>query len=409
MNKKKIFNDPIYGFITIPDDLIFDIIEHPYFQRLRRIKQLGLTDLVYPGALHTRFHHALGAMHLMGLALTNLRSKGHEISDKEVQAAQIAVLLHDVGHGPFSHALEFTLLKNTSHEQVSSFIIRELNKKFKGDLELALSIFEDTYERKFLHQLVSSQLDTDRLDYLQRDCFFTGVSEGTIGADRIIKMLEIHKDNLVVEEKGIYSIENFLTARRLMYWQVYLHKTTVSAEKMMIKVVERAKELAKKGEKLFGTEPLLLFLNNDIGIKDFQKNESSFKAFMSLDDYDLWAGIKVWANHPDKLLSFLSKSLLERKLFKIELSDKAPNKKTITQLSDKICNKFGLNDENINFLLLTGTLTNAAYIAKEEKINILTKKGRVIDISSASDLPSIKVISKIVKKHYLCWPKNVYL
>ena len=222
-------------------------------------------------------------------------------------------------------------------------------------------------------------------------------------------MLEIHKDNLVVEEKGIYSIENFLTARRLMYWQVYLHKTTVSAEKMMIKVVERAKELAKKGEKLFGTEPLLLFLNNDIGIKDFQKNESSFKAFMSLDDYDLWAGIKVWANHPDKLLSFLSKSLLERKLFKIELSDKAPNKKTITQLSDKICNKFGLNDENINFLLLTGTLTNAAYIAKEEKINILTKKGRVIDISSASDLPSIKVISKIVKKHYLCWPKNVYL
>ncbi len=408
MNKKKIFNDPIYGFITIPDDLIFDIIEHPYFQRLRRIKQLGLTDLVYPGALHTRFHHALGAMHLMGLALTNLRSKGHEISDKEVQAAQIAVLLHDIGHGPFSHALEFTLLKNTSHEQVSSFIIRELNKKFKGDLDLAVSIFEDTYERKFLHQLVSSQLDTDRLDYLQRDCFFTGVSEGTIGADRIIKMLEIHKDNLVVEEKGIYSIENFLTARRLMYWQVYLHKTTVSAEKMMIKVVERAKDLAKNGEKLFGTEPLLLFLNNDIGIKDFQ-NESYFKAFMSLDDYDLWAGIKVWANHPDKLLSFLSKSLLERKLFKIELSDKAPDKNIIIQLSDKICNKFGLNDEKIDYLLLKGTLTNAAYISKEEKINILTKKGRVIDISSASDLPSIKVISKIVKKHYLCWPKNVYL
>ena len=409
MNKKKIFNDPVYGFITIPDDLIFDIIDHPWFQRLRRIKQLGLTDLVYPGALHTRFHHAIGAMHLMGLALANLRSKGHEISDKEMQAAQIAVLLHDVGHGPFSHALEFTLLTDSTHEQVSSFIIRELNKKLKGKLELAIKIFEDTYERKFFHQLVSSQLDTDRLDYLQRDCFFTGVSEGTIGADRIIKMLEIVDDNLVVEEKGIYSIENFLTARRLMYWQVYLHKTTVSAEKMMVKVVERAKYLAKNGEKLFGSEPLLLFLKNDIKATDFNKKGEYFNAYMALDDYDLWTGVKAWVNHPDKLLSFLSNSLLERKLFRIELSDAKPDQKLIKQLSDKICNKFGINDENIDYLLLKGALTNAAYIAKGEKINILTKKGKVIDISKASDLPSIKVISKIVKKHYLCWPKNVYL
>lgn len=409
MNKKKIINDPIYGFITIPDDLIFDIIDHPYFQRLRRIKQLGLTDLVYPGALHTRFHHALGAMHLMGLALTNLRSKGHEISDKELQAAQLAVLLHDVGHGPFSHALEYTLLSNTSHEQVSSFIISELNKKFDGELELALKIFEDTYERKFLHQLVSSQLDTDRLDYLQRDCFFTGVSEGTIGADRIIKMLEIVDDNLVVEEKGIYSIENFLTARRLMYWQVYLHKTTVSAEKMMIKVVERAKYLVQKGENLFGTEPLLLFLKNDIQITNFKKDESLLRSFIALDDYDLWAGIKTWVSHRDKILSFLSKSLLERKLFKIELSDKAPDKKKVRKLSDNVCAKFGIGDEYIDYLVLEGSLTNAAYIAKGEKINILTKKGQVIDVSDASDLPSIKAISKIVKKHYLCWPKNVYL
>jgi len=409
LNKKKIINDPIYGFITIPDDLIFDIIDHPYFQRLRRIKQLGLTDLVYPGALHTRFHHALGAMHLMGLALTNLRSKGHEISDKELQAAQLAVLLHDVGHGPFSHALEYTLLSNTSHEQVSSFIISELNKKFDGELELALKIFEDTYERKFLHQLVSSQLDTDRLDYLQRDCFFTGVSEGTIGADRIIKMLEIVDDNLVVEEKGIYSIENFLTARRLMYWQVYLHKTTVSAEKMMIKVVERAKYLVQKGENLFGTEPLLLFLKNDIQITNFKKDESLLRSFIALDDYDLWAGIKTWVSHRDKILSFLSKSLLERKLFKIELSDKAPDKKKVRKLSDNVCAKFGIGDEYIDYLVLEGSLTNAAYIAKGEKINILTKKGQVIDVSDASDLPSIKAISKIVKKHYLCWPKNVYL
>ena len=409
MNKKKIFNDPVYGFITIPDDLIFDIIDHPFFQRLRRIKQLGLTDLVYPGALHTRFHHAIGAMHLMGLALANLRSKGHEISDKELQAAQIAVLLHDVGHGPFSHALEFTILSNSSHEQVSSFIIRELNKKFNSELELAIKIFEDTYERKFFHQLVSSQLDTDRLDYLQRDCFFTGVSEGTIGADRIIKMLEIADDKLVVEEKGIYSIENFLTARRLMYWQVYLHKTTVSAEKMMIKAIERAKYLAQNGETLFGSESLLLFLKNDIQATDFSKNESYFKAYMAMDDYDVWSGIKAWVNHPDKILSFLSGSLLERRLFKIQLSDERPEKKTILQLSDKICNKFGVNTENVNYLLLKGSLTNAAYIAKEEKINILTKKGKVIDISKVSDLPSIKVISKIVKKHYLCWPKNVYL
>jgi HD superfamily phosphohydrolase len=409
LNKKKIINDPIYGFITIPDDLIFDIIDHPYFQRLRRIKQLGLTDLVYPGALHTRFHHALGAMHLMGLALTNLRSKGHEISDKELQAAQLAVLLHDIGHGPFSHALEYTLLSNTSHEQVSSFIISALNKKFNGALELALNIFEDTYERKFLHQLVSSQLDTDRLDYLQRDCFFTGVSEGTIGADRIIKMLEIVDDKLVVEEKGIYSIENFLTARRLMYWQVYLHKTTVSAEKMMIKVVERAKYLVKNGETLFGTEPLLLFLKNDVQIADFYKDDSLLKTFIALDDYDLWAGIKAWVNHPDKILSFLSRSLLERRLFKIELTDKAPEGKRVRQLSDKICAKFGIDDEYVDYLILKGSLTNAAYIAKSEKINILTKKGQVIDVSDASDLPSIKAISKIVKKHYLCWPKNVYL
>jgi len=409
LNKKKIFNDPVYGFITIPDDLIFDIIDHPWFQRLRRIKQLGLTDLVYPGALHTRFHHAIGAMHLMGLALANLRSKGHEISDKEMQAAQIAVLLHDVGHGPFSHALEYTLLTNSTHEQVSSFIIRELNKKFKGELGLAIKIFEDTYERKFFHQLVSSQLDTDRLDYLQRDCFFTGVSEGTIGADRIIKMLEIVDDNLVVEEKGIYSIENFLTARRLMYWQVYLHKTTVSAEKMMVKVVERAKYLAKNGEKLFGSEPLLLFLKNDIKTIDFAKKGGDFNAYMALDDYDLWAGVKSWVNHPDKILSFLASSLVERKLFKIELSDIKPDPKVIKQISYKICNKFGVKDENIDYLLLKGLLTNAAYIAKGEKINILTKKGKVIDISKASDLPSIKVISKIVKKHYLCWPKNVYL
>ncbi|MBX9852742.1 MAG: HD domain-containing protein [Cytophagaceae bacterium] len=409
MNKKKIFNDPIYGFITIPSDLIFDIIEHPYFQRLRRIRQLGLTDLIYPGALHTRFHHALGAMHLMGLAMNTLKSKGHDISDKECEAAQIAILLHDIGHGPFSHVLEHTLLNNTSHEKISNLIISELNKEFKGALDLTEKIFKNTYPRKFLHQLVSSQLDIDRLDYLKRDCFFTGVSEGTIGADRIIKMLEIHKDQLVVEEKGIYSIENFLTARRLMYWQVYLHKTTVSAEKMMIQIVRRAKYLAQQGEKVFASEPLSIFLQNDIGYNDFVKNKKYLKAFLAMDDFDIWASIKSWAHHKDYILSTLCKSLLERKLFKIKLSGKNFDKKEIEILKKELYRKSPEKLLDLSYFLVTGTITNAAYVAQGDKINILMKNGNIVDVASASDLPNIKAISKIVKKHYLCWPKSLYL
>jgi uncharacterized protein len=409
MNKKKIFNDPVYGFINIPGELIFDIIEHPWFQRLRRIRQLGLTDMIYPGALHTRFHHAIGAMHLMGLALTNLRNKGHQISRQEMEAAQIAILLHDIGHGPFSHTLEHSLMKNISHEKLSTFIISRLNKEFNGALALALEIYSNRYQRKFFHQLVSGQLDIDRMDYLQRDCFFTGVSEGTIGADRIIKMLDVQHDKLVVEEKGIYSIENFLSARRLMYWQVYLHKTTVSAEKMLISIIERAKYLHRKGEKIFATEALEVFLKEDVKLNDFEKNPLYLKAFTSMDDYDIWASVKVWSKLPDKILSGLCSDLLDRRLFRIEIAMKDFEQSMIRKLEKKICAKLKIKEEDVGYFLLTGSVSNAAYLDKGDKINILTKAGKVVDVASASDLPNIKAISKIVKKHYLCWPKNVYL
>jgi uncharacterized protein len=409
MNKKKIFNDPVYGFINIPGELIFDIIEHPWFQRLRRIRQLGLTDLIYPGALHTRFHHAIGAMHLMGLALVNLRNKGHHISSQELEAARIAVLLHDIGHGPFSHTLEHSLMRNVAHEKLSTFIIDKLNKEFNGALTLALDIYTNKYERKFFHQLVSGQLDIDRMDYLQRDCFFTGVSEGTIGADRIIKMLDVHHDKLVVEEKGIYSIENFLSARRLMYWQVYLHKTTVSAEKMLISIIERAKYLHRAGEKIFATDPLEVFLKEDVKLSNFEKDPAYLNAFTSMDDYDIWASIKMWSKHADKILSQLCRDLLERRLFRIEIAAKDFEQSMIRKLEKNITAKLKIKEEDLGYFLLKGSVSNAAYLDKEDKINILTKAGRVVDVALASDLPNIKAISKIVKKHYLCWPKNVYL
>ena len=409
MNKKKIFNDPVYGFINIPGELIFDIIEHPWFQRLRRIRQLGLTDLIYPGALHTRFHHAIGSMHLMGLALVNLRNKGHHISSQELEAARIAVLLHDMGHGPFSHTLEHSLMKNVAHEKLSTFIISKLNEEFNGALTLALEIFNNKYKRKFFYQLVSGQLDIDRMDYLQRDCFFTGVSEGTIGADRIIKMLDVHHDKLVVEEKGIYSIENFLSARRLMYWQVYLHKTTVSAEKMLISIVERAKYLQRGGEKIFATDSLALFLKQDVKLSDFEKNPEYLKAFTSMDDYDIWASVKMWSKNHDKILSRLCCDLLDRRLFRIEITVKDFEQGIIWKLEKNICAKLKIKEEDLEYFLLKGSVSNAAYLDKEDKINILTKTGRVVDVALASDLPNIKAISKIVKKHYLCWPKNVSL
>lgn len=409
MNKKKIFNDPVYGFITIPGSFIFDIIEHPYFQRLRRIKQLGLTDLVYPGALHTRFHHALGAMHLMGMALNRLRSRGHQISEEEKEAALAAILLHDIGHGPFSHALEKTLLSHIAHEKLSYLIMEKLNKEFDGKLDLTIKMFLNLYERKFFHQLISSQLDMDRMDYLKRDSFFTGVMEGTIGADRIIKMLDIVDDELVVEEKGIYSIENFLSSRRLMYWQVYLHKTTVCAEKMLIQIIRRAQHLSLAGEKLFASEALNVFLQQRITLEDFSQNHLYLQAFTSLDDYDLWGAIKIWKNHKDPVLSLLCNQLLERKLFRIEISRTQFEEEKIEQLRKEVVKNLGLPEEHSEYFVVNGVLRNRAYLPVSNKINVLTKKGQVLDVAQASDLPNIKAISKIVKKHYLCWPKNVSL
>jgi hypothetical protein len=409
LNKRKIFNDPVYGFVTITSELIFDLIEEPLFQRLRRIKQLGLTDYVYPGALHTRFHHALGAMHLMGVTLDNLRSKGHDISEKEFESALIAILLHDVGHGPFSHALEASILAGVHHERLSYLFMKSLNKKYGGQLEMALQMFNNTYPRPFFHQLVSSQLDIDRLDYLQRDCYFTGVSEGTIGADRIIKMLDIVDERIVVEEKAIYSIESFLSARRFMYWQVYLHKTTISTEEMLIQIIKRAREVALQGKELFATPELLKFIKQSVQLEDFECDESCLHAFASIDDYDIWGAIKMWTNHPDKVLSTISRMLLERKIFKVILSTDKPDPELVITLRKQIMHQYQLTQQEAEYFIIQGSTSNAAYLAGGETINILTKKGQIMDIAEASDLPNIKTMSKIVKKYYTCWPKNIVM
>ncbi|GMQ29377.1 HD domain-containing protein [Algoriphagus confluentis] len=408
MKSQKILNDPVYGFITIPSELIFAIIDHPYFQRLRRIRQLGLTDFVYPGALHTRFHHALGAMHLMSITLDNLRLKGTEISDLEYEAALLAILLHDVGHGPFSHALEFSLLEGIPHEELSILTIEALNREFGGQLDLAISIFKNRYPRKFLNQLVSSQLDIDRLDYLQRDCFFTGVSEGTIGADRIIKMMAVHKDQLVIEEKGIYSIENFLSARRLMYWQVYLHKTTVSAEKMLINLITRAKMLARQGNFFQVTEEFDFFLKNPLHLRDFQSNPQILEKFLQLDDFDIWGAVKLWKSHSDYVLKNISRMFLTRNLFKINLVNDPFSPEEINEQKEKTRQKLSISTEDLEFFFSHGKVSNYGYLASD-KINILTKKGKVVDVATAADLPNIKVMSKIVEKYYICKAKNLIL
>jgi uncharacterized protein len=409
LNKKKIINDPVYGFISIQSDLIHDLIQHPYFQRLRYIKQLGLSDLVYPGALHTRFHHALGAMHLMSRVIKNLQLKGIEITDQEEEAALVAILLHDIGHGPLSHALEETLLQDIKHESISYLFMREINKEFNGALDLAIQFFRNSYPRKFFHQLISSQLDIDRLDYLKRDSFFTGVMEGTIGVDRIIAMLNVHNDQLVVEEKGIYSIESFLHSRRLMYWQVYLHKTALSAERMMVNIIRRAQYLLQAGEKLSATEALSGFLLKDYKLSDFNENSELLDLFGQMDDNDIWGSIKFWRNHTDPILSGLCNRLLQRELFQIVLSTEPIKKSTVEKVRQEIHQIYGILRKDTNYLYSLGTVSNEAYVSGGKSINILTKKGEVVDIAHASDLPSIKAITKIVEKNYLCWPKNVSL
>ncbi|HNV30043.1 MAG TPA: HD domain-containing protein [Cyclobacteriaceae bacterium] len=409
MNKKKIINDPVYGFISIQSDLIYDLIQHPYFQRLRYIKQLGLSHLVYPGAQHTRFHHALGAVHLMGRVLKNLQLKGVVITDQEAEAAQIAILLHDIGHGPLSHALEETILQDVKHESLSYLFMKELNTQYNGALSLAIQFFRNSYPRKFFHQLISSQLDIDRLDYLTRDSFFTGVMEGTIGVDRIIAMLNVNRDQLVVEEKGIYSIESFLHSRRLMYWQVYLHKTALGAERMLVNIIRRAQYLLKAGEDLHATEVLKSFLLNEYQLADFNENPELLDLFGQMDDNDIWGAIKIWRSHSDAILSGLCNRLVQRELFQVVLSTDPIKKSIVEKVRQEIYQIYGILRKDTNYLYSLGTVSNEAYVSGGKSINILTKKGEVIDIALASDLPSIKAISKIVEKNYLCWPKNVSL
>ena len=410
INKKKIINDPVLGFINLQSEIIFDLIEHPVFQRLRRIKQLGLSYLVFPGANHSRFEHALGASHLMRQAISALRLKGHEITDAEAEAVTAAILLHDIGHAPFSHVLENTLVE-ISHEEISLLLMNRLNDHFKGKLNLAIQIFTNTYKKRFLHQLVSSQLDMDRLDYLNRDSFFTGVAEGTVGVERIIKMFNIWHDQLVVDEKGIYSIEKFLISRRLMYWQVYLHKTVVSAESLLINILKRAKEIVMAGGQIYSTPVLKIFLENNFCPGDFKKNTSVdgktvLDWYSLLDDNDISISIKEWQSHPDLVLSYLSKSLTNRKLFKIQLQPSPITKTTREKILDIITREITGDSTLSKYFLMTGEITNNAYNKHNEKILVLDKTGKTKDMQQASDM-NLNALTKTIRKYFLCYPKEL--
>ena len=401
-NKLKILNDPIYGFIQIPNSLIFDIIEHPYFQRLRRISQMGFSNLVYPGANHTRFHHALGCIHLMQKAVRVLRFKQIEITKEEEKALCIAILLHDIGHGAFSHALEHSIVHGISHEEISLKFMKKLNDEFDGKLDLAIEIFEGNYHRKFFYQLISSQLDIDRLDYLKRDSFYTGVTEGNISSDRLIVMMNVHDDQLVIEQKGIYSVEKFLIARRLMYWQVYLHKTGLVAEHMLVNVLLRAKELAEKGDELFASTSLRYFLYNQINQDNF--TDETLEMFSKLDDYDILSAIKEWTNHEDEVLSLLSQMIVDRKLLRIEIQKDAFDVDQINKKISKYSKKLNLSEEETNSFVFSQEIKNQAYNS-EKPIFILNKKGKLKDIAKASDQFNIQALTKPVIKHFICYPK----
>ena len=408
-NKRKILNDPVYGFITVPYPIVFDIIEHPFFQRLRRIKQLGLTHLVYPGALHTRFHHTLGAMHLMQLAIEELRAKGYEITEQEAEGVTLAILMHDIGHGPFSHALEHSIVSGVTHEDLSALFMERLNEEFNGKLDVAIAIFNDNYPKRFLHQLVSSQLDMDRLDYLKRDSFFTGVSEGIVGSDRIIKMLHVVNDELAVESKGIYSIEKFIVARRIMYWQVYLHKTVLSAEYLLIYILKRAKELVEQGQDLFATPALKLFLQRKVTLSDFQQDSKLLERFAELDDFDVLTSIKVWKHHNDTVLSKLSSFMIDRKLLKIKMFDSVISEDKLRELREDLAAEWGISTEEVSYFVFSDSIANSAYNLRQDRINILLKNGEVKDITRAADTLSLSVLSKPVEKHFLCFPAQLKL
>jgi len=414
IKRRKIVNDPVYGLVDFPGDLIFQIVEHPWLQRLRRIKQLGLTEMVYPGARHTRFHHTLGAVYLMSLALEVLESKGNELTYHEKEAALLAIAMHDTGHGPFSHALENKIV-DVPHEEISICFMQELNRQLNGALDMAIAIFTNQYPKKFLHQLVSSQLDVDRLDYLRRDSFFTGVSEGVVSSDRIIKMLDVVDDRLVVEKKGIYSVEKFLIARRLMYWQVYLHKTVSASEQLLISILSRAKDLVLQGEELFATPTFFFFLKNKLSLHDFQNSQpvfngnSALETFALLDDDDLTTSIKVWANHSDKVLSILCRNLINRNLFRNLIQDKPFGAEQIELIKKKTARLYGISLEDTNYFVKSDTIENSAYKPKTDQIFIKEKDGSITEIVNVSDMLNIRALSTTVSKFFLCYPKELDL
>ncbi|WP_314286512.1 HD domain-containing protein [Capnocytophaga sputigena] len=401
-NKLKIINDPIYGFIHIPSTLVFDIIEHPYFQRLRRINQMALSYLVFPGAKHTRFEHVLGCVFLMQKTVEMLRFKGVQISDKEAEGLYIAILLHDIGHGPFSHAMEHSIVEGISHEEISLRFMQELNKVFNGKLETAIAMFQGTYPRKFMHQLISSQLDMDRADYLKRDSFYTGVAEGNINSERLISMLNVRNDELVVEEKGLYSVEKFLIARRLMYWQVYLHKTSVAAEQILIRLLNRAKELVQQGQELTMSTALAFFVKNKISKDNF--SQEVLEMFARLDDTDIISAMKEWQFHPDVVLSKLSKMLLNRDLLKIKVRLNDFEEQKIKRLQ-KLSLAKGIDEKDMKYFVFTGVMTNRAYNPEKEIIKILTKNGRVVELSKTSEAINLEPLSQVTERYYICYPK----
>src|SRR5690348_2838046 len=396
---RKIINDPVYGFITIDDPLVFQVISHPWYQRLRRINQMAFAHLVYPGAVHTRLHHSLGAYHLMCSAVSELQRKGFPISDEEALGVKIAILLHDVGHGPFSHALENVLIRGVHHETLSLEIMKVLNEDLEGKLGLAIEIFTGAYSKRFLHQLVSGQLDMDRMDYLTRDSFFTGVSEGVIGYDRILKMLTVHHEELMVEEKGIYSIEKFLVARRLMYWQVYLHKTALCAEKMLVNIIRRAREIQAAS----ASAALNIFLNTKF---DDKKIEQHLDNFCKIDDYDVLFSIKMWASHPDTILSYLCSGIINRRLLKIKFSGTAFNNEMVETKMQEVKKIFSINDAGASYLVFSGEITNETYSKDDERIKILYKDGTVSDISEVNNALINQTLFGAAKKFYICFPKE---
>ena len=406
MNEPKIINDPVFGFIKIPRGLLYDVVRHPLMQRLNRINQLGLASVVYPGARHTRFQHSLGALYLMTEAVKSLSEKGVYIFDSEAEAVQAAILMHDIGHGPFSHVLENTLISGISHEDISLLMMEQINRDLNGQLNLAISIFKDEYPKRFLHQLISSQLDMDRLDYLRRDSFFTGVTEGNIGSARIIKMLNVVDDQLVVEQKGIYSLENYLTTRRLMYWQVYLHKTAVACEKVLVNLLRRAKSLARQGKEVFASPALAYFLYNDIDARWFETHEEALHMYEELDDSDLWSAMKAWKHSDDMILATLATDMLDRRIFKVEVSEEPVSEERINTLAASIAEKMNISTADArDYMTSVNIIQKDMYNVDDDSIGVLSKDGTVRDVAEASELLNVQLLSKKIRKYYLCYQR----